>query len=143
METLIDDLTRGNVTEVKVVLASVVVALAAYQLVLAAVGYGKLRLPFLSSAPALWTHRASGDTIVLLTLAVAAMCVGYYGFELGDDGGAHAIVALVLLGAVAVKVLAVRVGGRLGRLLPLLGVAVFALLAVTWLTSAGDFLGVG
>ena len=143
MEQLIDDLTRGNVTEVKVVLASVVLALAVYQLLLAAVGYGKLRLPFLASAPALWTHRASGDAIVALTLAVAAMCIGYYGFDFGDDGGTHAVVGAVVLGVVAVKVIAVRAGGRLGRLLPLLGVSVFALLAVTWLTSAGDFLGVG
>jgi hypothetical protein len=143
MEQLIDDLTRGNVTEVKVVLASVVLALGVYQLLLAAAGYGWLRLPFLSSAPALWVHRGSGDTIVVLTVAVAAMCVAYYGFAFGDDGGTHAIVAVVLLGAIAAKVLAVRAGGRVGRLLPLLGVSVFALLAITWLTSAGDFLGVG
>jgi hypothetical protein len=29
---------------------------------------------------------------------------------------------------------------RLGRYLPVLGITVFALLAVTWLSSAGDFL---
>ncbi len=143
MVQLIDDLARGNVTEVKVILASVVLALAVYQLLLAAVAYGWLRLPFLSAAPAAWVHRASGDAIVLLILAVAAMCVGYYGFEFGDDGGAHAIVAVVLLGVVAAKVLAVRAGGGLGRLLPLLGVSLFALIAITWLTSAGNFLGVG
>jgi hypothetical protein len=31
LEQLIEDVTRGNVTEVKVMLASVVLALAAYQ----------------------------------------------------------------------------------------------------------------
>ncbi len=139
MEQLIEDVTRGNVTEVKVILGSAILALAVYQLVLAAVAYGWIRLPFLAAAPASWTHRASGDAIVVLILVVSAMCVGYYGLE----GGTHAVVALALLGVVAVKVLAVRVGGGLGRLLPLLGVTVFALLAITWLTSAGDFLGVG
>jgi Family of unknown function (DUF6529) len=139
LEQLIDDLTRGNVTEVKVVLASVVLALAAYQLLLAAVAYGWLRLPFLAAAPASWTHRASGDAIVVLTVVVAVMCVGYYGFE---DGGTHAVVAYVLLGLLATKVLVVRVGGRLGRLLPLLGVSLLVLFGITWLTSAGDFLGV-
>jgi hypothetical protein len=142
LEQLIEDLTRGNVTEVKVVIATVVMALAVYQLLLAAVAYGWVRLPFLAAAPALWTHRASGDTIALLTVAVAAMCVGYYGFDFGDDGGTHAIVAVVLLGVLATKILVVRAGGRLGRLLPLLGVSVLVLLGVTWLTSAGNFLGV-
>ena len=52
MEDLIDSLTRGNPTEVKVVLASVVTALAVYHLVLIAVGYGKLRPPFLGARPA-------------------------------------------------------------------------------------------
>jgi hypothetical protein len=36
MEDLVSDVARGNVTEVKVVLASVVMALARYQLVLIA-----------------------------------------------------------------------------------------------------------
>ena len=39
MEDLIEELTRGNVTEVKVVLASVVLGLAVYQVLLAAVAY--------------------------------------------------------------------------------------------------------
>lgn len=141
MEQVIDDLTRGNVTEVKVVLASVVLALAVYQLLLAAVAYRWIRLPFLAAAPASWVHRASGDAIVLLTLAVAGMCVGYYGFD--EDGGAHAVVGYFVLGAIVVKVVAVRVGGTLGRLLPLIGMSLFVLLGVTWWTSAGNFLGVG
>jgi hypothetical protein len=40
----------------------------------------------------------------------------------------------------AVKVLAVRLGGRLGRVLPLLGISLLGLFGLTWLTSAGDFL---
>jgi Family of unknown function (DUF6529) len=139
VEQLIEDLTRGNVTEVKVVLATVVLALALYQVLLAAVAYGWLRLPFLSSPVASWTHRASGDAILVLTAAVATMCVGYYGF---DEGGTHALVACVLLGLLAVKVLVVRLGGRIGRLLPVFGASVFLAFALTWLTSAGDFLGV-
>jgi hypothetical protein len=140
VEQLIEDLTRGNVTEVKVVLATVILALAAYQVLLAAVAYGWLRLPFLSAPVAFWTHRASGDAILVLTVVVATMCVSAYGF---DEGGAHAIVASALLGLLAIKVLAVRLSGRLGRLLPLIGVSVLAAFALTWLSSAGDFLGVG
>ncbi|HWJ43525.1 MAG TPA: DUF6529 family protein [Solirubrobacterales bacterium] len=140
MEDLIDDLTRGNVTEVKVVLASAILALAVYQMVLAAVSYGKLRPRFLEAGPATWAHRALGDAILVLAVLVAVACIAYYGFE---EGGAHAVFGCLVLGALAAKVLAVRIGGSSSPLLPWIGVALFALLAATWLTSAGDFLGVG
>lgn len=139
MEGLIDDLTRGNVTEVKVVLATVLLALAVYQLVLAAVSYGKVRPRFLHSGPATWAHRALGDTMIVLAILVAVACVSYYGFE---EGGAHAVFGCLLLGALALKVLAVRIGGSSSPLLPWIGIALFGLFAATWLTSAGDFLGV-
>ena len=74
MEDLVESITRGNVTQVKVVLASVVVALAVYQVLLMAVGYGKLRLPFLRPRAASVAHRAAGDTIVFVTVCVAVMC---------------------------------------------------------------------
>lgn len=140
MERLIEDIARGNVAEVKVVLASVALALAAYQVALAAVAYQRLKPRLLAATVASWVHRASGDVILLLVAVTATACVSYYGFE---DGGAHAVAACILLVVLAAKVLAVRLGGRLGRLLPLLGLSLFAALAVTWLTSAGDFLGVG
>jgi hypothetical protein len=140
IEDLIESLTRGNVTEVKVVLATVVLALAAYQLVLAAVAYRWVRPRFLEAAVASWTHRASGDAILILTVLVATACISFYGFE---EGGAHAVAGCVLLGLIALKVIAVRAGGRLSRLLPILGVSLLAAFAFTWATSAGDFLGVG
>lgn len=140
MEDLIEELTRGNVTEVKVVLASVVVALAVYQLVLAAVSYGKVRPRFLESGPATWAHRAIGDTVIVLAVLVAVACVSFYGWE---EGGAHAVFGCLVLGALAAKVLAVRIGGSSSPLLPWIGIALFGLFVVTWWTSAGDFLGVG
>lgn len=140
MEDLIDRLTRGNVTEVKVVLASVLLALALYQVALAAVSYGRVRPRFLRPGPATWAHRAAGDTILVIAVLVATACIAYYGFE---EGGAHAVFGTLLLGALALKVLAVRVGGSSSPLLPWIGAALLGLFAATWLTSAGDFLGVG
>jgi hypothetical protein len=138
VEDLFESLTRGNVAEVKIVLASVVAALAVYQLVLIAVGYGKLRPPFLAARPAARTHRAIGDAIVALAFLVGLMCLSVYGF---DEGGVHTIVGVAVLAVLAVKVGVVRGGGqRLGRLLPVIGLTVFALFMVTWATSAGDFL---
>lgn len=77
MEDFVEQLSRGYVEEVKVLLASVVAVLAIYQVLLMAVGYGKLRLPFLASSPASSTHRAVGDTIVVITLLIAFMCISY------------------------------------------------------------------
>jgi hypothetical protein len=140
VEDVIESLTRGNVAEVKVVLATVVLALAVYQLVLAAVSYGKVRPRFLESGPATWAHRASGDTILVLAVLVAVACISFYGFE---EGGAHAVFGCLVLAALALKVAAVRVGGSSSPLLPWIGAALFALFLATWFTSAGNFLGVG
>ena len=139
MEDLVESLTRGNVTEVKVVLASVVAALAVYQLVLTAVGYGKLRPPFLGARPAALAHRASGDAIVLVTVLVAVMCLSVFGFS-EDDGRLHMIAGVGLLLALALKVAVVRWWHGLSRFLPLIGAAVFVLMALTWAPSAGQFL---
>ncbi len=138
MGDLVETVTRGNVTEVKVILASVVLALAVYQLVLIAVGYGVARPPFLSSRAASFAHRAVGDAIAVLLVVVAIMCLSYFGLE--DEAGAHVVAASALLVVLALKVLVIRRWHRLSRMLPVLGACVFVLLVVTWATSAGDLL---
>ncbi|MGH2961890.1 MAG: DUF6529 family protein [Solirubrobacterales bacterium] len=138
MEDLVESLTRGNVTEVKVVLASVVAALAVYQLVLIAVGYGRVRPRFLDSAPASAAHRFAGDAIAVIVVVVAIMCISYLGFE--DEQLVHVAAGTALLAVLALKIAVVRRGRTLGRFLPALGLTVFALIAVTWLSSAGSFL---
>jgi Family of unknown function (DUF6529) len=137
MEGLVERLTRGNPTEVKVVLASVVLALAAYQLVLIAVGYGKVRPRFLGAEPASRAHRASGDAIVVLLVVVSLMCLSYFGLE---DGAFHAVTGAVLLAVLALKIVVIRWWHAAGRFLPVLGITAFLLLAATWLSSAGAFL---
>jgi hypothetical protein len=52
MADLLVNITGNRVPEVKLVLTVVVVVMAAYQVLLMAVGYGKLKLPFLSSRAA-------------------------------------------------------------------------------------------
>jgi uncharacterized membrane protein YgcG len=79
MEQLVNDLTLGNPYEVKAVLASVAAALAVYQLVLIAIGYGKVRPPFLGARVASFTHRASGDVILVLVVVVALACLARFG----------------------------------------------------------------
>lgn len=138
MEDFLLSLTRGNVSEVKIVLATVVALLAAYQVGLMAVGYGKVRLPFLRPLPASKAHRAIGDSIVAVTVVVAIMCIGYFGFE--DDRAVHILLACALLAVLAFKILVVRRLHRFDRLLPTLGISVFLLFWATWLSAAAGHL---
>jgi hypothetical protein len=138
MADLVERITFGNVVEVKVVLASVALALAVYQLMLIAIGYGKLRPAWLGPRAATWTHRASGDAIAVVLVIVALMCVTYFGFE--DDATLHVMSGSALLVVLGVKIAVIRWLPAAGRFLPVLGMAVFALLSLTWLTSAGHFL---
>jgi len=138
LEDLLETLARGNPTEVKVLLASAALALAVYQLVLIAVGYGKVRPPFLSPGPASFAHRAVGDAIVVILAFTALTCVSVYGVE--DDAAAHIAAALGLLGVLTVKIVVVRWWHSMNRFLPILGISVWVLLALTWVTSAGIFL---
>jgi hypothetical protein len=128
---------RGNPTEVKVVLASVATALAIYQVVLASIFYRKLRPRFLDAGPAAWTHRASGDTIAVLLIVVAVMCLSY--FEL-EDSAFHAVTGFLLVLVLALKVVVIRWWHAAGRFLPALGITVFVLLVATWASTAGAFL---
>ncbi|HEY7873566.1 MAG TPA: DUF6529 family protein [Actinomycetota bacterium] len=145
MEDFVEAFTRDNVSEVKVVLASIVTALALYQVFLMAVGYGKLKLPFLKPRPASFTHRATGDAIVLITLLVAFMCISYFGWDdssHSDDESSslHAIAGVLLLGVLGLKIIVIRWWHRMGRFLPVLGVAVLVLFLITWFGSAGNYL---
>ncbi|CAN5509702.1 hypothetical protein BH20ACT21_BH20ACT21_04090 [soil metagenome] len=145
MEDFVEQLSRGNVEEVKVVLASVVATLAIYQVLLMAVGYGKLRLAFLGSMPASAAHRAVGDTIVLITLLIAYMCISYFGFDDGEsdeDTRAFSMRSLARCWLPCLRSESWSSGGgpAWARFLPVIGFTVFALFMITWLTSAGDYL---
>jgi hypothetical protein len=138
MEEFLLALTRGNVSEVKIVLATVVALLSAYQVGLMAVGYGKVRLPFLRPLPASKAHRAIGDSIAAVTATVAILCIGYFGFE--DDAAAHIVLAVALIIVLGFKILVVRRLHNLGHMLPALGITVFLLFWATWLSAAAEHL---
>ncbi len=141
MEDLVDTLTRGNPVEVKTVLASVAFALAAYQVVLAAVGFRWVRPKVPEAEPAFRAHRASGDAILVLLVIVGAMCLAVAGEDHGgEDPAFHAVTGGLLFVVLALKVVVIRWWHAAGRFLPLLGASVFVLLALTWLGSAGEFL---
>lgn len=152
MEDLVETMTRGNVPQVKTVLTSVVAALAVYQVAMMAVGYGKVKVPFLKPRAATFAHRSVGDAIFPVTVLVGWMCWAYFGVEDGiehaaDDESAraalHVIAGTLLIAVLVLKIIVVRWWKGLDRYLPHLGLTVFALFALTWVTSAGDYLAGG
>jgi Family of unknown function (DUF6529) len=146
---LIERLTDGHVAEVKIVLTSVVMASAVYQVILMTIGYRKIRLPFLRPRVASTAHRTIGDVIAPITAVVGLMCIGYFGVSDGIDHARdgqegvvtlHVIAGFALAAALAFKIVVVRWWHSLSRLLPYLGITVLVLFAATWATSAGVYL---
>jgi hypothetical protein len=137
----------NTVIQMKVALSVVVGVLAVVQVLGALWMYGKLG----ARAPS-WVgpaHRATGFVAVLLSLFVAYHCLWALGLETGTlaDGqpvGArivvHGVLGCAVIGAVVVKVIAVRSGRAPGWFLPVAGGLLFTLLVIVVLTSAGWFL---
>lgn len=146
MSQWIDQLSGGQVTSVKVVLTTVLVVLAVYQLCLAAIFYGKVRVPVLAGRVAAVTHRSSGDAICVVVVLIGLMCVS--GYQIGDAlehrgtrVAAHVVVSTLLVVVLATKVMVVRFGGkRLSRVLPYFGGSVLLLFVGSWATSSMFFL---
>ena len=149
MESFVEELTRGNVSQVKTVLASIVLALACYQVALMAVSYGKLRVPFLKPKAASFAHRAVGDAAVAVGVFIAFLCYSYFGVGDGIEHARgeestratiHVVAGTLFVVAVVVKVVIVRWYRKLDRFLPAIGLSLFSLFSVAWLTSAGNYL---
>jgi len=132
-----------TVIQMKVVVTSVVGVLVIGQLLGALVLYGKVPVaapPWLGRA-----HRAAGATTLVLAAFVAYHCLWALGLEYGHlaDGekvGArtvvHGVLGCSVVGAVVVKVAAVRAKRAPGWLLPVAGGLLFTLFVAVILTSA-------
>ena len=137
-----------TVIDMKVVLSVVIGVLAVLQLLGALWMYGKLGI----RAPS-WlgtAHRISGAIAVVLIVFVAYHCLWALGLEAGTlaDGTpvatrtvVHGIFGCAVLGAVVVKVVAVRSRRSPGWFLPVAGGLLFALLVVVVMTSAVWYIG--
>ena len=132
-----------TVLAMKVVVALVVGVLALLQLLGALWMYGKLG----GSAPS-WVgnaHRTSGVVALVLALFVAYHCLFALGLEVGHlpDGEkvsgrtvVHGVLGCAAIGAMVVKVVAVRSKRAPGWFLPVAGGLLFTLLVLVVLTSS-------
>ena len=149
MDDVLELVAGGQVAAVKIVLASVVTALAVYQALLMTVVYRRLRPAFLKPPAAAEAHRTVGDSIVALVVVVGLACLLEYGIEDSVRGGTpgpeeragwHSALSLALVAVLAFKILVLHRWHRLDRFLPLIGVTLLTLFLLTWSTSAGAFL---
>jgi Family of unknown function (DUF6529) len=137
-----------TVLAMKTVVATVIGVLVVIQAVTALWIYGKLgiRTPsWLGTA-----HRATGATALVLTLFVAYHCLWSLGLEVGrlPDGEkvstrtfVHGLLGCAVLGAIVVKIVAVRSRRAPGWFLPVAGGLLFSLLVLAILTSAAWYIG--
>lgn len=133
----------GSVIAMKVALSVVVGVLAVLQLVGALWMYGRLG----ARAPA-WVgtaHRISGAVAFVLIVVVAYHCLWALGLETGTlaYGGSvptrtvvHGVLGCVVIGALVVKVVAVRARRAPGWFLPVAGGLLFTVVVAVVLTSA-------
>jgi hypothetical protein len=141
-ENGLSTLGYATVIDMKVAVSSVVGILAVLQVIGALWIYGKLGIAVPS-----WlgtVHRILGTITILLAIFVAYHCLWALGLETGtlDDGEqvptrtvVHGVLGCAFVGAVVVKVTAVRSKRAPGWFLPVAGGLVFAVLIVVLLTS--------
>ncbi len=121
----------------KVWLATIVLALAVVQVILALSMYG--RLPGSAETPG-WvptTHRIVGTLAFLISLPVVYHCLWALGFQDTDTRVVvHSLAGCFFYGAFTAKMLYLKVDGLPGLTLPIVGGAVFTSIVAIWLTSS-------
>ena len=137
-----------TVLAMKTVVATGIAVLVVVQLVTALWMYGKLgiRAPcWLGTA-----HRTTGASALVLSLFVAYHCLWSLGLEVGTlpDGATvstrtfvHGLLGCSVIGAIVVKIVAVRSRRAPGWFLPVAGGLLFSLLVLAILTSAAWYIG--
>jgi hypothetical protein len=142
------DLGYSTVLAMKTVVATVVAVLVVVQVGTALWIYGKLGI----RAPS-WlgtAHRITGATALVLSLFIAYHCLWSLGLEVGTlpDGApvstrtlVHGLIGCAVIGAMVVKVVAVRSRRAPGWFLPVAGGVLFSLLVLAILTSAVWYIG--
>lgn len=118
-------------------LATVVLGLAAVQVLLAAWLYRKLPLAGAPPRPVRRSHRIIGFAAFAVTVPVGIHCLIAYGVQLTSARVAvHSVAGCLFYGAFTAKVLVVRSRKLPGWTLPLVGGVLALLVTVLWYTSA-------
>lgn len=127
----------ANPIPVKTLLATIMLALAGIQVLLALWIYRKLPLAPLPPRPVPIVHRVTGYALLAVTVPVAVHCLIAYGVQLTSPRVAiHSIAGCFFYGAFAAKLLIVHSRRLPGWALPVAGGTMAVIIGVLWYTSA-------
>jgi len=140
MINFLNDITGGHLLLWKVVLTSVVFALAGLQVAMAARFWGRPLLVSLSPGTAVRVHRMSGRVALTLGVLVALTCiVGPAGPLSPTRVALHSIFGIAVFTVLTVKFLLIKVLRQGDSVLPLIGSLLFLAFGAIWATSVADY----
>ena len=140
MIKILNDATGGHLLLWKVVLTSVVLALAGLQVAVAARFWGRPSVIVVSPGTAVRIHRASGRLALTLGVIVALTCiVGPAGPLSPTRVALHSIFGVLVFAILAAKFLVLKVLRTGGNALPFIGSALFIAFGAIWATSVADY----
>ena len=140
MINFLNDVTGGHLLLWKVVLTSIVFALAGLQVAMAARFWGRPFLVALSPGTAVRVHRTSGRLALTLGVLVALTCiVGPAGPLSPTRVALHSIFGILVFTVLAVKFLLLKVLRQGDSVLPLIGSLLFLAFGAIWATSVADY----
>ena len=140
MIKFLNDVTGGHLLLWKVIVTSIVVALAGLQVAVAARFWGRPSLIAVSPGTAVRIHRTSGRLALTLGVLVALTCIAGPAGPLSPTRVAlHSIFGILVFAILTAKFLVLKVLRSGGNALPFIGSALFLTFGAIWATSVADY----
>jgi uncharacterized protein DUF6529 len=140
MIKFLNDVNGGNLLLWKVVLMTIVFALAGLQVAMAARFWGRPLAVAISPGTAVRVHRYSGRLALTLAVLVALTCVvGPAGPLTPARVAWHSILGIFVFIVLTVKFLLIKVLRQGDNVLPLIGSVLFLTFGALWITTVADY----
>jgi hypothetical protein len=140
MIKFLNDITGGQLLLWKVVITSIVFALAGLQVAMAARFWGRPFLVSMSPGTAVRVHRMSGRLALTLGVLVALTCiVGPAGPLSPTRVALHSVFGILVFTVLTAKFLVIKVLRQGDSVLPLIGSVLFLAFGAIWATSVADY----
>jgi hypothetical protein len=140
MIKFLNDITGGQLLLWKVVITSIVFALAGLQVAMAARFWGRPILVSMSPGTAVRVHRMSGRLALTLGVLVALTCiVGPAGPLSPTRVALHSVFGVLVFTVLAAKFLVLKVLRQGDNVLPLIGSVLFLTFGAIWATTVADY----